>query len=210
MTIEQLQTHIPYLEKELLQQIEQHGVFKTLPPQTYLLREGSHVNMLPLVLSGRVKVLSTTEERDLLLYYIEEGQSCIMSFAAAIENHQSRVEALTETETELLLLPVNQLQQWLNRYPSIHRFMYKLYNQRYLELVERVNHLIFWKMEDRLLKYLHEQARLLQSRELPLTHQQIAQDLGSVREVISRVLKKLEAEGKISQRRHLICLLEEN
>ena len=208
MDIGQFKKYIPFLEEELLAKIEVYGIFKTIPAHTYLLREGSYVHAVPFVLNGRVKVFSTTEERDLLLYYIQEGQSCIMSFAAAINSQSSKVEAITEEETEIVLLPVNHLQQWLNEYSSIHRFMYSMYNQRYLELLDTVNHLIFWKMEDRLLKYLEDKAKLTHSLDIHITHQQIAHDLASVREVISRVLKKLEFDGKITLgQRHIITLL---
>jgi CRP/FNR family transcriptional regulator len=122
-----------------------------------------------------------------------------MSFAASLENEPSKIFAITEEDTDILLLPVDKLQGWLKRFPDVNHFFYHQYNLRYSELLETINHLIFNKMDKRLYNYLAEKQRLTKSNPLKISHRQIAGELGTAREVISRVMKKLENEGKIKQ-----------
>lgn len=207
MDISLVKKHLPYAESELLAEIGQHSLYRQIPGETAILREGAVVNSLPFVLSGRIKVMSTSREKELLLYYLEPGESCIMSFAACQHDHESKVMAITEGETELLLIPADRLSHWLRTYPSLNRFIINLYNQRYLDLLHTVDQLIFWKMEDRLIEYLFNKRESESENRIIATHQQIANDLGSAREVISRLLKKLEIEGRIQLARNEIHLL---
>jgi CRP/FNR family transcriptional regulator, anaerobic regulatory protein len=202
-----LKKYLPYAETELVHEIEAHGLFRHLPPNTQLLREGSQVSSLPLVLSGRIKVFSPGKEKELLLYYIEPGETCIMSFAACMHAHPSKVVAVTEDETQLILIPADRLTRWINSYPSLNRFLLDLYNQRYLDLLQTLDQLIFWKMEDRVMAYLQKKSEGADEARVLTTHQQIAHEMGSAREVISRILKKLENEGKIQLGRNEIRLL---
>jgi CRP/FNR family transcriptional regulator len=122
-----------------------------------------------------------------------------MSFAASLENEPSKIFAITEEDTVILLLPVDKLQGWIKRFPDVNHFFYQQYNLRYTELLETINHLIFNKMDKRLYNYLEEKQRLTKTNPLKISHRQIAGELGTAREVISRVMKKLENEGKIKQ-----------
>ena len=204
---EDLKKYIPFIEREFLDEIQESGIFKSIPKGNYILHDGTYVQAVPIVLSGRIKVFNTSEEKDLLLYYIRPGESCVMSFSACMTQSPSRIEAITEEDTDVLLIPSEKLYDWLKRFPSLNTFLFEIYNKRYLELLETVDQLVSWNMEARLMKYLKNKTENESSDVLHSTHQQIAQDLGTAREVISRVLKKLQNEGKIRLSRNSIEVL---
>ncbi len=130
-----------------------------------------------------------------------------MSFLAGIKNKPSKIFAVTEKPTRVILLPSQNVESWIHQYPALNTLFYDLYNARYSELIDTLNQLIFQKLDGRLLDYLKEKSRLSSSRLLDLRHREIAQELGTSREVITRVLKKLEKEGKIRQQEHGIELM---
>ena len=204
--LQKLQSYFPWAEPKLLHVLSEEALFAEVAEGSTLLTEGAWVSSLPFVLKGRVKVMSKSEKRELLLYYLLPGESCIMSFSASLQQHPSRIYAVAEEESELLLIPVEKLSLWMRHFPSLSRFIFQLYDRRYLDLLDTVDQLIFWKLEDRLLNYLKEQQRLNQGAAVQLTHQQIALDLGSAREVISRILKKLVREGAINISRQEISV----
>ncbi|MEZ4774007.1 MAG: Crp/Fnr family transcriptional regulator [Bacteroidia bacterium] len=199
--------YIPFAEKDFLEEIKQYGLLKTLPAHTVILEEGSSVHVLPVVLRGLIKASSMGEEKDLLLYYIRPGESCIMSFSSYMTHSESKIQAVTETETDLLLIPVERLDGWLRKYPSLNRFLFSLYNLRYLDLLNTVDQLVFRNLDERLFEYLKTRAVNQSTDTLHSTHQEIANDMGTAREVISRTLKKLESSGKIKLARNEIKLL---
>ncbi|MEZ4826222.1 MAG: Crp/Fnr family transcriptional regulator [Bacteroidia bacterium] len=196
--------YLPFTEKELLEEINRFGLFKTIPPNTVLLEEGSSVHVLPVVLTGIIKASSPGEDKDLLLYYIRAGESCVMSFSSYMTHSESKIQAITETETDLLLIPVEKMDAWMRKYPSLSRFFFELYNRRYLDLLNTVDQLVFRNLEERLYDYLHIKAGNQRTDTLHSTHQEIANDMGTAREVISRTLKKLETSGKIKLGRNEI------
>lgn len=198
--------HLPF-ETELRRLLAEQARLVSLAPDEVLLRNGSFVSAVPMVLHGLVKVLRYEADRELLLYYIRPGESCIMSFSAALQAQPSQVLATTETDTELLLLPAEKLPDWHRQYPRLQQYFIDLYSQRYQGLIATIDQLAFQKLDERLLHYLRQKGELSGQRRLNLTHQQIASDLGTTREVISRVLKKLEREGHLKLGRHEILLL---
>lgn len=175
---------------------------------TEILREGQYVKVIPIVISGSIKVFSRYDEKELLLYYVKADDSCIMSFSAGISNKPSRVFALTEEDSLVMLLSVNRLQDWMNRYPGLNALFYSQYNMRYVEILDTLNHLLFDKLDKRVMHYLHEKAELTGKNPLHISHRQIASELGTAREVVSRIVKKLELEGKLNQGSSSIELLE--
>lgn len=185
--------------QELLTEIAEHAVIMKFPAGTEVLKEGQYIKLLPIVLKGLVKVFAPFEEKELLLYYIEPGQSCIMSFSASINNSPSRIFAITEEESTLLLLPVDKLNNWIKHYPQINDLFYQQYNLRYSEMLDTLNSLLFSKMDQRLYNYLVEKSKVKGEKFLSLRHKQIAAELGTAREVITRVIKRLEQEGKVKQ-----------
>ncbi|MCK6617255.1 MAG: Crp/Fnr family transcriptional regulator [Cyclobacteriaceae bacterium] len=180
-------------------QFASEGILTELDSGTEILKEGQSVKVIPIVLNGLVKVFTRHEDKELLLYYIRPRESCVMSFLAGIKNQPSRIFALAEERATLLLLPSKKVEQWINEYPQLNNLFYDLYNNRYSELIDTLHQLIFQKLDARLYDYLVEKSRLKGTPLLDLRHREIAQDLGTSREVITRVLKKLEKEGRIRQ-----------
>ncbi|MCU0394949.1 MAG: Crp/Fnr family transcriptional regulator [Chitinophagaceae bacterium] len=194
-----LRRHYALLGDDLVQAIETHGTHFEANAGTTLLREGQYVKVVPLVLQGTVKVFSRTEEKELLLYYIRPSESCVMSFAAGMGNEPSKIMAITEEDTQLLLLPVEKIREWVTAFPRINLLFFNQYNQRYAELIDTINQLLFHRLDGRVYAYLKEQARLRNTSHLDIRHRQIARDLGTAREVITRVMKRLEQEGRLRQ-----------
>ncbi len=184
---------------DLLQAIETHGQYVEVAAGTTLVREGQFVKVVPLVLHGTVKVFTKSEDKELLLYYIRPSESCVMSFAAGMGHEPSKIMAVTEEATTLWLLPVEQLRHWVTEFPRINLLFFNQYNQRYAELIDTINALLFTRLDTRVYQYLKEKTRMKGDSSIDIRHRQIAQDLGTAREVVTRVMKRLEQEGKIKQ-----------
>jgi len=198
---------IPQVDTELLQFIADEAVEMDVPADTTLLKTGNYVQSVPLVIKGLIRVSRNEEDKELLLYYIHPGEMCIMSFSACCNNSASLIEAVTLEETRILLIPSVKLREWINRFPSFNFFVYEMFNKRYLDLIETIDQLIFNHLDERLYNYLNEKTLLTGTKNLSITHQQIATDMGTAREVISRLLKKLEREKKIITGRNQVRVL---
>ena len=194
-----LEKSLSFLSPELREKVLASSQVMEIPKGTEILREGQYVKVIPIVLDGLVKVFSNFNEKDLLLYYIQPKESCVMSFASSLKNDPSKVYAITEEDSKILLMPVDKVIKWIDQFPSINQLFYQQYNLRYSELLETINHVLFNKMDKRLLDFLLEKKKVTQQNPLKISHRQIANELGTAREVISRVMKKLENEGKIKQ-----------
>lgn len=190
---------LSFLKPDLLDKILRESGIREIPKGTEILREQQYVKVLPIVINGLVKVYSRFEERELLLYYIEPAQSCVMTFYAALKNTPSKVFAITEEDSRLLLIPVHHLPGWLKEYPDFNELFYNQFNLRYSELLDTIGHLLLNKMDKRLFDHLKKKSELTNSNSVKMSHNQIANELGTAREVITRVLKKLESEGKVIQ-----------
>ncbi len=190
---------LQFLGPEALADILLHATLVKVPAGEQLLREGQYVRVIPIVLKGLMKVSTGDEDRELLLYYIQPGESCIMSLSACLMNHTSRVGAITQDETEVLLIPVDKLQLWLKSYPNFYIMFFNLFNQRYTDLLDTIRHLVFDNLDERIYHYCQQKLILTGHKYLKLSHRQIAQDLGTAREVVSRVIKKLEKNNRIKQ-----------
>lgn len=190
---------LSFLTPELLQQVIESSTIKDIPKGTEILREEQYIKELPIVIEGLVKVYSRFDEKELLLYYIEPAQSCIMTFYAALKNTASKVYATTEENSKILLIPVQYLPAWLRDYPAFNELFYNQFNLRYTELLDTIGHLLLDKMDKRLYDHLKKKTILMHEDFIKMSHNQIANELGTAREVVTRVLKKLENEGKIEQ-----------
>jgi CRP/FNR family transcriptional regulator, anaerobic regulatory protein len=199
LTITEIQPFLPLFSNDLLSEIAAHSSIIEIPAGTTIVREGQYIKTIPIVLKGLVKVFAGFAEKELLLYYIEPKESCVMSFSAALMNGASRISAVTEEDSLLLLLPTEQLSKWLKQFPILNNLFYSQYNLRYSEMLDTINSLLFGKMDVRLHHYLVEKAKLKNTAILSITHKQIAAELGTAREVITRVMKRLEQDGKIKQ-----------
>ena len=198
---------LPQLGPETRKIILEASTIKEFPVNTEILREGQYLQVIPVVLEGLIKVFTRHEDRELLLYYIRPDESCIMSFSAGLKGEPSRIFAVTEEDTELLLLPVDKVRRWTKDLPDINSLFFQQYNLRYMELLGTIHDVLFEKLDKRLYTYLEEKIRLTGSNPLKISHSKIAGELGTAREVISRVMKKLENEGKVKQHTNSIEIL---
>lgn len=192
----------------LLEKLKQEGTVKTFPPDTVIIDENDYIKSVPIVLNGSIKVFKLDEDgREILLYYIKPGESCVMSFLGATCNGTSKIKAVVEEEAEVLILPVHKATELIRENPQWMQFIFELYNRRFEELLSVVNAIAFQKVDVRLWDLLKTKVKMLKSEELNMTHQQIADELGTAREVVSRLLKQLERDKKISLGRNKIKIL---
>lgn len=192
---------------DLLSEIQEFGVIQKIPVNTEILREGQYVKVIPVVIEGLIKVSTHYQDRELLLYYIKPKESCVMSFSVSIKNEPSRVFATTEEETTALLLPLDKVTLWTQQFPDINSLFFQQFNVRYSELLDTINSLLYDRLDKRLLDYLNEKTTVTQKNPIKISHRQIATELGTSREVISRIIKKLEQEGIVKQHINTIELL---
>ncbi len=188
-----------FLGKELIRNIVQNAIFKKIPANTEILNSGKYVSSVPIVLNGIVKVFTRYEDKELLLYYIRPSESCIMSLISAIKNRPSQVSATTETDTDIVLLPSDKMDKWMKAYPSLYMLFINQFHLRYSDMLETIQQILFHNLEERVLNYLVDRKNMSPDPELNLTHQKIATDLGTAREVVSRIIKKLENDKKLIQ-----------
>ncbi|MEY3241708.1 MAG: hypothetical protein RIR11_3147 [Bacteroidota bacterium] len=200
---------LSFLKPALVDKILDVSSVKEFSKGTEILRAQQHVKVLPIVISGLVKVYSKFDEKELLLYYIEPAQSCVMTFYAALKNTPSKVFATIEEDSKVLLIPVQLLPNWLKEYPDFNELFYNQFNLRYLELLDTIGHLLLDKMDKRVYDHLKKKLMLTNSGSIIMSHSQIATELGTAREVITRVLKKLETDGKVLQKAGEIRIIGE-
>jgi CRP/FNR family transcriptional regulator len=192
----------------LSKEVTNFGQAKSFPAETVILTEDSYIKFIPIVLEGSLKVLRTDEDgREILLYYIKPGESCIMSFLGGLHSETSKIRAVVEEDARILLIPVEKANEWVTTFPEWTDFIFKLYHKRFEELLQVVNAIAFQKLDTRLFHLLNQKAELFKTRELAVTHQQLADELGSTREVISRVIKQMETEGLVRLSRNKISLM---
>lgn len=203
-----LQSKFSFLSTELLKEIIAHSPIHEFEPQTELVREGQYIKVIPIVLTGIVKVFTRTEEKELLLYYILPDQSCIMSFSSALHNAKSKIVAVTEQKSTLLLLPADRVAKWIVDYPELNILFYNQYDLRYAELVETLNHILHDKLDKRVLDYLTEKSKITGNNTIKISHKEIANDLGTAREVVSRILKKMERENLVKLHHESVEILQ--
>lgn len=196
------------INSTLLEKLKKEGTVKTFARDTVIIDENDYIKFVPIVLYGSIKVFKLDEEgREILLYYIKHGESCVMSFLGATCNGTSKIKAVVEEEAEVLLLPVHKATDLIRENPQWIQFIFELYNRRFEELLSVVNAIAFQKVDVRLWELLKMKVKMLKTTELNVTHQQLADELGTAREVISRLLKQLERDKKILLGRNKIKIM---
>lgn len=192
---------------ELIEQLYQYGTIKEYKQGEIILDEKASVQSIPIVMKGMMKVIRTEEDgREILLYYIQAGESCIMSFLGGMHNEKSIVRAEIEKTAEILFLPVDKVSLFIQQHPEWLDYIFRLYHKRFEELLDIINAIVFKKVDERLLNLLLKKSELLQSKTIIITHEQLANELGTVRVVVSRLLKQLEDMGKVQLGRNKITL----
>lgn len=193
---------------ELVQELYKYGIQKKYQAGSVILNENAAIRSIPIVVRGTLKVIRTEEDgREILLYYIKAGESCIMSFLGGLHNETSKVKAEVEDDAEILFLPVQKVSLFIKEYPQWLDYIFRLYHKRFEELLEVVNAIAFKKVDERLLNLLHKKQELTQNKTLNITHEQLANELGTARVVVSRLLKQLEDNGTVKLGRNKIILV---
>jgi len=206
--LEQLYKELDFLGKSTIDRLIELGEIKEIPAESRILEEGQNVYWLPILISGRIRVYTRHEDKELLLYYILPGESCIMSFTAAIHRGQSRINAVTESDSDILLIPSRFIKDLVDQHAQLREMIFNLYQSRYEDLLDTIKQVVFHHMDMRILRFLKEEMEISGSSTIRLSHREIAQKLGTAREVVSRVLKKLESEGLLVQNKSGIRLLQ--
>ena len=169
---------------------------------------GDYIKKMPLLIEGAIKILREDfDEGEMLLYFIEKGDTCAMTMACCIGEAKSEIRAVAETDGKIIMIPVTKMEEWLGKYKSWRNYVFNNYNNRLKEMLYAIDSLAFMNMEERLLNYLFEKCKINHSREIFSTHKEIAYDLHSSREVISRLLKALEIKGRIKLNRASVEVL---
>jgi CRP/FNR family transcriptional regulator len=194
-------------ERSTVEIILETAKLKKLRADDWMVDIGDPIVYMPLLLKGQLRILREDEEgHELLLYYIRPGETCAMSLTCCSGNAVSNVRAVAEEDTELLLLPIQIIDEWTTKYPSFKSFILKTYQKRFEELLNTIDSIAFHNLDDRLSQLLKQKSEK-EGSELKTTHQELANQLNSSREVISRLLKQMERKGKIQMGRNKITLL---
>ncbi len=195
-------------EPQLIQEIQQFGIFQTFKEGDLIMDYGKYVRMMPIILKGTVKVYRLDEkENEILLYYLSSNESCSMAYSCCLEAKKSEVKAVAEDNVELIAIPHVKLDDWLCAYPSWKNYIMRSFNERFIELLKSIESIAFHKLDERLIGYLKEKQRLSGSSVIKASHGLIADELATSRVVISRLLKQLENDKKIILYRNEIKLL---
>ena len=207
---EELQQQYGYLfEDELLDEIAQIATIRSISESSHLIDPGQYIKSIPLILEGVIKVSRLDSEGDeLLLYFIEGGDTCAMTLNCCMQGSKSEIKAVAETDTKLLMIPLEKMDDWLVKYRSWRNFILNSYQSRLNEVLQTVDSIAFLKMDERLLHYLQDKTKIGHSETIHITHEEIAKDLHSSRVVVSRLLKKLENEGQVKLHRNSIDVID--
>ncbi len=208
MIKERIEATYPYqFEEELLNEIDELGSLIEFKANDVMIDLNQFIKGMPILLSGAIKIMREDfDEGELLLYFLEKGDTCAMTMACCLGDKQSKIRAIAETEGELVMIPIVKMDEWLAKYPSWRRFIFDSYNNRMEEMLVAIDNLAFNDMNERLKKYLLDVASINKGKVVVKTHQEIAYELNTSRVVISRLLKALEKEGFLQLNRNEITI----
>ena len=196
-------------EKELIDEIVKVSILDKYKHGEILIDIGENMTHIPLILSGAVKIIRQEKQGDeLVLYFLERGDTCAISFINCINRKESIFRAVVDIDIEAIFLPVEHIDGWLAKYKSWRHFIIDSYHFRLIEMVESIDSLAFMNMNQRLMKYLSDKAKVKQDVNLEITHQEIADDLNTSRVVVTRLLKQLHEEGKVYSTRNQVRVLD--
>lgn len=196
-----------FLGSDFIRELEKCSVITDIKSKTEIVSPGQRIHYVPILIKGSVKVFTLNEGRELLYYYMKPGESCIMTFASIFKNCISSIYACTEESSRALLIPVSSLLTLMSSFPGMNNFFYNEYDSRFTALMNMVNDAVFHKLDTRVFNYISQRAVITGYNPVKITHKDIASALGTSREVISRVLKKLVNEGRIIQHKTAIEII---
>ncbi|CAI8354519.1 MAG: Global nitrogen regulator [Polaribacter sejongensis] len=206
---EKLKESYGYLfEDALIEEIIQIGTFKEVKEGVQIMNIGQYIRSMPLLINGAIKILREDSNGDeLLLYFLEKGDTCAMTLSCCLGTAKSEIRAVAELDAELIMIPVQKMEEWTTKYKSWRNFVFNSYHNRLMEMLTTIDSIAFMKMDERLLKYLQDKIKITKEVIIKSTHQEIADELHTSRVVISRLLKKLENQGKIQLYRNYIKII---
>ncbi|MCX2839205.1 Crp/Fnr family transcriptional regulator [Salinimicrobium sp. MT39] len=194
-------------EEELLQEMLKFGSLKEVKSGGIIIDIGDYVKQMPLLLEGAIKILREDKDGDeLLLYFLERGDTCAMTLSCCLGQTKSEIRAVAEKDTSLVMIPIEKMEEWTSRFKSWRNFVFESYHSRLTEMLDTIDTIAFLHMDERLMKYLQDKAKINKTEQIQVTHQEIAYDLHTSRVVVSRLLKKLELDGKIGLQRNSIMV----
>ena len=203
-TPDELMGFFPLFDKNLADFLAEIGEVRTFPEGEIMMKTGQYFKAAMLIVKGRVKLYREGEDgNEFFMYYLETGNACALSMICATRNQASGIMAVAMEETEVIMIPIQYMDQLMTTYKSWYYFVLETYRSRFEELLIVIDNIAFKNMDERLEWYLKQQAAKL-GKQLHLTHQQIANDLNSSREVISRLLKKMEKNQRLNLHRNHI------
>lgn len=188
-----------FLGSDFSIELQKHAIVTNIKAKTEIIREGQKNKFVPFLMKGSIKVYSLNDGRELIYYYIKPNDSCLMTFSSIFSDYTSRIYAIAEEDSEVILIPVSIVHEWLIKFPKINRVFYGEYEKRFIDVMNMVNDAVFHKLDKRVLNYIKQQISITGNNPVKITHKEIANNLGTSREVVSRVLKKVENEGEIIQ-----------
>lgn len=207
--IEELNKYYGYqFEPALIEEINRVATYLEVPEGKDLIKPGQYIKSMPLLLKGSIKVMRPDNDgEELLLYHLDEGDTCAMTMTCCVDNTKSEIHAVSETPSTLLMIPINKIEEWSSKYKTWRNYVFKSYHARMMELLESIDNIAFNNMDHRLENYLNNKVSILNSKHIYTTHKEIASDLHTSRVVISRLLKKMENNKKIKLHRSFIEVL---
>lgn len=194
-----------FTSSELQKEIESVGIVKEFEADDVLIDAGGYIKSIPLMVTGLVKIIKEDQDgNELLMYYLAPGQTCTVSLTCCMSQRKSEIKAIVEEPSTMIMIPIQYMDEWMIKYKDWKNFVMNNYRARFDELFQTIDCIAFHKLDERLVTYLKTKATAKDTTVLNATHQNIAYDLNSSREVISRLLKQLEKEGRISLGRNKI------
>ena len=195
-------------EPRFLEELAEVGHYYRISEGDTLMTPGAYIRSVPIILEGTIKILRTDADgREMLMYYLGQGESCAISLTCCLNARKSEVLAVAEEPTQMVLIPVQKVEEWLTRFPTWRSYVFQTYQRRFDDLLMAIDGVAFHKMDERLWKYLERKAEVINSRKIDATHEEIALELGTSREVISRLLKQLEKMDQVRLSRNCVELL---
>lgn len=194
-------------EKDLKEVIIEHSQLLTFDKGDVIVREGQYVKVLPIVVQGSIRVFQSSEEREILLYYVDPGQTCMMSLSSCFFDKQSPSTAIAAEDTTLLAIPARHITQWQKEYKSWNEYVIRTFRKRYDELLHTFEGVAFKHVDKRIMEYLVSRKEKTDSNLIEISHQNLANELGTTRVVISRILKQFEMNGEVKLHRKGIELI---
>lgn len=196
-----------FSDQNLLGEIEKHSRVKNLRKDEVLSNPGDEIVFIPIVMSGCIRIVRQDEEgREVFLYHLYPGQTCAMALTCCQAGKKSLVKAVAEVDSEILMIPVKMMEDWYV-YPEWKAYISNNYSNRFEELMEVIDLIAFSNMDEQVLHYLQERSKALNTRVLEITHQEIADELRTHREAISRLLKTMEKKNLVKLGRNSIEVL---